>query len=274
MRSQDFKIWASHGIVRNLKSTHFLHRNLLDFDAVSEFLSKLGTKFVSLEAALAGEGSALTIDDSTFAAADLARLAIEHGHKATLFVSGRNTADKLPYIFHNLNAILDSIEIAHVFIGEKALDIDNYEVKSMIRRLLKSRFSPLRTYEEQAAVITDFAFQAGVTEIVLPDYLGPLSSSDLKELVDLGVNIENHGWDHVDMSGWSPTDVTEQIEKGQRYLQGSIGVNTSHFAVPFGEVTPTVDSWIGPGVWFLASGHANPGWVSNGLYNRPTLKIR
>lgn len=267
-------IWSSHGVVRDCNNKSFLHRNLLDFETVSRFLSKPGPKFVPLEAALEGRGAALTIDDNTVAAADLARLAIENGHSVTLFASGRNAMDRLPYVFHTLNAVLDKIERVEVVLGNQVMDIDPVDVKSMIRRWVKHRFAPVRTHDEQAAVIADFARRAGISDSAIPHYLEPLSAGDLAELVAFGVDIQNHGWEHVDMSGWSTEEITELIEKGRRYLAEVVGVNARHFAVPFGEVAPTVDFWDGPGVWFLASGHTGPGWVRKGVYNRPTLKVR
>lgn len=267
-------IWASHGVVLNRNHEVFLHRNLLDYDAASRFLSRSGPRFVPIEAALEGKGSALTIDDNTVAAADLARLAINNGHSVTLFASGRNAKDRLPYVFHTLNAVLDKVGIAEVVLDKQVMSIDVADVKSMIRRWVKDRFASLRTHDDQASVVADFARCVGVSISFLPPYLEPLSADELAELAAIGVDIENHGWEHVDMSGWSVEDIVGLIEKGQQYLAEAVGVTAIHFAVPFGEVAPTIDYWTGPGVWFLASGHTPPGWVRKGVYNRPTLKVR
>jgi len=51
------------------------------------------------------------------AAAELAQIAISYGHRITLFASGRNARDRLPYVFHLLNALLDGIDGAEILVG-------------------------------------------------------------------------------------------------------------------------------------------------------------
>jgi hypothetical protein len=267
-------IWASHGVVRDRNHQRFVHRNLLDLERVERFLAKSSDKFVPLELAIKNEGSALTIDDNTVAAADLARIALTYGHSVTLFVSARNAIDRVPYVFHTLNVVLDKMENAAVNVGERLIEIDPVDVKAMIRRWVKDQFAPLGTYEKQAAVIEQFAHLATVDDLAIPSYLKVLSENDLLELRNLGVDIQNHGWEHVDLSEWNSEDIVELIEKGRQYLEAALGVTARHFAVPFGEVSPTVQTWTGPGTWFLASGHAPSGWVKDKVYNRPTFKAR
>lgn len=266
-------IFSSHGVVHNLDTSKFLHRNLIDYNLASKFLAEKSPKYVSIDDALAVGGSALTIDDSTVASADLARLAIENGHCVTIFATGRNSREECPYVFHLLNAILDSVNSTDVFLGGARIDVSGIEIKSMIRRWVKASFSSLRTYEEQSKSVAEFASCLEVTNPTIPEYLRPLSTLDLKGLAALGVSIENHGWEHADMRCWSSLEVSDQIAMGQRYLEDEVGVSPKHFAVPFGELSPGDSVWDGPGLWLLDNCHVSPGWIGDGLYNRTTLKV-
>src|SRR5436305_10912577 len=96
-----------HGVVRSVDLERFGHRNLLDAERFRRFLEMRTPKFVDLDEALAGSGAALTIDDSTTAAADAAELCRASGHAVTLFVNGRNIARQQSYWFALLNAVVD-----------------------------------------------------------------------------------------------------------------------------------------------------------------------
>src|SRR5215208_1735542 len=103
------EILAMHGVVEGMSTARFCHRNLLDR---SEFVHHLTERppYLSIAAALAGEGRAITIDDATFAAADAALLAREFGHSVMIFINPYNVLTGTVYFFGILNVLLDRLK--------------------------------------------------------------------------------------------------------------------------------------------------------------------
>src|SRR5437016_674086 len=109
MNMTQTRVYALHGSAPAASPDLFVYRNICDRERLSRWLSAL-PPLVPLCDALAGRGSALTIDDATYAAADSALLARELGHEATLFVNPSNIAERTNYSWLVINALLDSLE--------------------------------------------------------------------------------------------------------------------------------------------------------------------
>jgi peptidoglycan/xylan/chitin deacetylase (PgdA/CDA1 family) len=61
-----------------------------------------------------------------------------------------------------------------------------------------------------------------------------LSWTELAELLDGGVTVASHGWDHVSLAQLSPTELTEQLTRSRRELERRLGISVDAFAYPFG----------------------------------------
>src|SRR5438045_1839574 len=110
-------IYTMHGVVRDLCVNCFVHRNMLDELQFVDYLNRRRSAFVGVEDALRGVGDALTIDDSTEAAARAAYLAREYGHQVTLFINPYNVENCSPYFFSVLNVALDLCCISQLTIN-------------------------------------------------------------------------------------------------------------------------------------------------------------
>lgn len=267
-------IWGAHGAVRGSQPEQFSHRNFLDYDAVHAYLSSRRPKFVPLANALDQGGEALTIDDATVGARTLALAAIEHGHAVTVFVTGDVTSRELPYTFHVLNAALDRAKGATCVLNGETLPLDEHAVKSIVRRWIKGRFSAQRGYDRRRAIVNDFARSISAEGAEVAEHARTLSTGELRALADAGVQLENHGWEHADMSRWSSSEQEELVRRGHEFLETHLGLRSRFFAVPFGEAFPASEGKLGDAeTWLLLTKAVPLGLVASRVVNRRTLKV-
>jgi peptidoglycan/xylan/chitin deacetylase (PgdA/CDA1 family) len=81
--------------------------------------------------------------------------------------------------------------------------------------------------------------QRGLTAtfFIVPSWLGEpgfMSKRDLKELVDAGMPIGNHGLQHHDWTQLSPDRLQHEITQGRRLLEELTGGKITTLALPFG----------------------------------------
>jgi peptidoglycan/xylan/chitin deacetylase (PgdA/CDA1 family) len=61
-----------------------------------------------------------------------------------------------------------------------------------------------------------------------------LSWTELAELLDGGVTVASHGWDHVSLAQLDAPQLSEQIARSRRELEQRLGITVDAFAYPFG----------------------------------------
>src|SRR5581483_468258 len=106
-------------------------------------------KYVPIDAALAGQGDALTIDDATFAGKHAAELARGHGHAVTLFVNPYHVTLARPYFFHRLSAMLDATAAAAVEFNGQRFALDGVAAREAFRETVKRRLCALALESER-----------------------------------------------------------------------------------------------------------------------------
>lgn len=265
-------IWIIHGIVARADPLSFTHRNLFAADRFQRFLERRSHKFVDLDQAVAERGDALTIDDSTSAAADAAELCRATGHAVTVFVNARNIARQQTYWFALLNALVDGCPCDSILLEGESFPLHNLSARQRFRKAAKRVALSLDNEEAREAFILELAQSVNVVPLAVPRHLTTISLDRLRELQAAGIRIENHGWTHGNVAAMSRQELIEDIRKGADWLREAASVVASHYAVPFGMAIP-------PGtlpvslyeLWHLADESLPAGRLDARLVNRATL---
>jgi len=185
-------ITMMHGIAENLQpGRRFVHCDLHDWHAFEYALrdrSTRGASYVPLRDAIQGQGDALTIDDSTVAAANAARMARKHKQPVTLFVNGMHIAERVPYWFARINAALDAAPPRKMTCGKHALDLRKKKDKNRWRGIVKRDVLREATERGRQAVAAKAIKTLGLDpdRVILPRYLESITATDLQELAALG----------------------------------------------------------------------------------------
>src|SRR5262245_51689881 len=226
---------TTHGAVAAASPALFAHRNLLDLGGLETFLRRRARPYVPLAACLRGEGDAFTLDDSTRAAADAARLARRLGHAVTLFINGWNIQHATPYFFSRLNVALDNASVPLVRFRGAHHDLQGPGGKERFRALVKSRLARLGAEQDRQDLVSEVARRLGVEDLLVPDHLRPLTLAELKQLAAEGVDIQNHGWTHVQAGALPLPAHAADIRAGREWLRMHVGSEADAFAVPNGD---------------------------------------
>ncbi len=241
---------ALHGVRVGVSREMFVDRNLEELAGLSKYLDTR-VPYVSLSACLEGKGDALTVDDSTIASAAAARLARQKGHEVTLFLNGYNIEESLPYFFSRLNAILDATPLHEVNFEGQRLELRSFAAKQRFRLAIKRRLCRMALERDRQNYVTRVGEQLRAESATIPDFLGPISPADVRELVALGVDIQNHGWTHGSPAALSVDECARDIEAGRAWLRDYSSAPADLYAVPFGDCLPPWESSPHYRAWFL-----------------------
>ena len=266
-------IFATHGIVGGALPSRFVDRNLLDTQLFINHLRSRREPYVSLSDCLDGKGDALTLDDSTVAAADAARLAQHLGHKVTLFVNGFHVASARPYFFARLNVALDSaVKRRITFKGKKWL-VDTTPNKEAFRVAVKGELATIGKEDNRDELVTEVAHLLGISEVTVPHHLKTITEEQLKDLVRLGIDIQNHGWTHTRRGALPAEEHELDIRKGRQWLQEVCATEAHYYAIPNGDGLPFVHDFTNYSAWFLLSDIFRNVKLPARVFNRTTLQL-
>ena len=272
-RMPKIEIFAMHGVTDGVRRDRFQHRNLLEADHFCAFL-RSAPKFVPLADALQGHGRALTIDDATVASARAARLARDFGHAVTLFINPWHIEARQPYWFSRLNTLLDSVEAPKFSLDGRNFDLTTFDGKSELRTHLKTLMRRHTNPEQSIALIDRIEAQLGVASNEIPQHDHCLDIEDVRELHGIGIDIQNHGWTHLDPLAGNLTQFTDQFHKARSWLKDRLAIETRFFASPFGEFLPHLDFLRrNETVCLLLHNDLPPGSVEDSIVNRITLQV-
>lgn len=239
-----------HGVRVGVSAELFVDRNLAELATLSTYLDNR-VSYVSLSACLEGKGDALTVDDSTIASADAARLARRKGHQVTLFLNGYNIEESVPYFFSRLNAMLDATPLDEVAFEGRRFDLRTFAAKQWFRGAVKRRLARMGSERDRQEYVTRAGELLQAENTVIPHFLSPISPADVRELVALGVDIQNHGWTHVRPAALSPEECARDIQAGRAWLRDFAPAPADLYAVPNGDCLPPWESSPHYRAWFL-----------------------
>lgn len=239
-----------HGVRIGVSRKLFVDRNVEELENLSAYLDSRAS-YVSLADCLEGKGDALTVDDSTIASATAARLARQKGHQVTLFLNGYNIEESVPYFFSRLNAFLDATPLGDVDFEGRRFDLRTFAAKQQFRGVLKRRLAVMGSERDRQDYVTRVGERLQAENTAVPHFLCPISPADVRELVALGVDIQNHGWTHVRPAALSPDECARDIQAGRAWLRDFSPAPADLYAVPFGDCFPPWKSSPHYRAWFL-----------------------
>jgi len=266
-------IYAMHGVVRGASGDLSAHRNMIDEES---FLSHLAGRppYVSVDHALRGEGDALTIDDATEAAGRAAELARQRGHEVELFINPYHVESAAPYFFAILNAALDDSSVSVFSLDERQYDMTTRQGRRRARQAIKHRILGHASEERRVDLARTIA--ADLLQgrpLSIPPHLATLSAERLRQLVDMGVTVGNHGWTHGHLSRLDTAECEHEIKAGATWIKEHVGVSLTHFAVPFGDFVPDWKTSPLYRMYLLCTDVLNEGMVGPQIANRVTLRL-
>jgi hypothetical protein len=257
-------IYVTHGIVEQRSAAAFADRNMLDVEAFAQHLLYRASRYVPLEQAQRGLGDALTVDDSTVAAADACRVARDLKHDVTFFINPANIVEERTYFFARLDAALDRSEAAGAVHSELRA----------FRRTVKARLLAQATDADLERIVDAALAELCVPAPDVPGSLCTISVEVVRDLADRGVSIANHGWSHVDPANLTGAEFQTHITRATEWIAEIAGRVPTAYGVPFGETPLTAEKERAAGAdWYLADDsvpgdrHGAHGW------NRRTLVI-
>jgi hypothetical protein len=263
-------IETTHGVVAGHDAKLFTHRNLLDAEKLAHLLER-HPPYVSIVDALRGKGNAFTIDDSTVAAADAARLARSHGHAVTLFVNGYNVTANEPYFFSRMALALDTATADQVMFDGTRYALTSMTAKEDFRSVVKRHLARIGSEEQRQSFVREFAELIGGNIDDVPAHLKPLTLRELEALRDYGVDLQNHGWTHVRVGALDADAHAADIGQNREWMRRKLDVDAYIFAVPNGDGFPLWPSSPHYSIWLLLDGSRPYGEVAPGVHNRLDL---
>jgi len=153
-----------------------------------------------------------------------------------LFVNPGQIEAGLPYAFSLLDAMLDAISRKTYYLDGHHFDFSRPSGVKALRLAIKSKIRMLDEADANAYII-DIGRELGTNVAEVADHARPVGTRELKELVRLGGDVQNHGWTHRDIASMSGEQIAEHISRGRAWLQARLGQNAQHYAVPFGTAT-------------------------------------
>jgi peptidoglycan/xylan/chitin deacetylase (PgdA/CDA1 family) len=265
------QVFAMHGVVPGAEPTRFVTRFLSDTDEFSGFLA--GKTFVPLADALLGNGNALTVDDATRAAAEACRMVRGAGQPVTLFVNPGQVESGQPYWFVLLKVLCDGLrETEYPFKGVR-YPAATLRDRIRLRQAVREPISRIPDEAGRIAAVRELAESWKLAPPIVPAHGATLSLADLKELVGLGVDIQNHGWSHANHGALSPAESASEVRRGREWLRDHLGGDPAIFAVPFGAPLPAAEAAAECSHWLTLTDTHPPGAIQEGVWNRKDLTL-
>lgn len=266
-------IYLMHGVVSRITQGHFVFRNMLEENTFLQWLVQRKTRLGPLASALQGHCDALTIDDSTVAAARAARCAASLGHDVTLFINPYYTESGTYYFFAALNAALDQAPPGRILWAGHDYELGSYEEKLAFRKSVKQQLRLISTEAARQQFIHECIASVGVRKVAVPAHLETLAENDLLELKKAGVSLSNHGWTHGDVWVCSGEQLVAEIKDAQDWLRYRLKIDSDYYAVPFGEALPMPSVGRICEAWFLATIKSQEKSADGWVHNRKELKL-
>jgi peptidoglycan/xylan/chitin deacetylase (PgdA/CDA1 family) len=261
-------IYVTHGLAPGAEPKSFQTRFRSDPAAFSKFLAQQA--FVTLDAALRGEGNAITVDDATVASAELCRMARAAGHPVVLFVNPGQVESGRPYWFMLLNALCDQLDQRGYQYRGVSYPTATFGQRVTLRIAIKEQVSVLPEEAARVEAVLELAHQWKTGSPVIAPHARTLTLSELRDLANAGVELQNHGWWHANHGSLSPEESAREVRRGREWLQDTFGNDAEYFAVPFGETLPSAEAARWCSVWFTLTGEPY-GPVSPTVWNRKDL---
>lgn len=261
------RIYTIHGIVDDYTLQKQIYRSYVSKASFETFLNSqikpLG-KWRGHDTTTA----ILTVDDSTLAGAHACISARKLGHEVIFFINPHQIITGNIYWFSLLNCLIDYRTVDAVVYNNQRFVLKEYTSICAFRKAVKKDI--MAKGPDQA-----FTYLNTLKDLLhprpfsIPEHLQTINIEDLKLLIQEGVQIESHGWSHIDIAGMNCDHFMSDLNKTSQWLNDTLNITTSLYAVPFGESDPAL---LFPHIettnYFLADNNRAQGQLSEKCWNR------
>jgi hypothetical protein len=259
-------VFTIHGIVKDYYPEKQIYRSYVSEQSFRKFLSAgfTFTKFQSNN----NRNNVLTIDDSTYAAADACILARNLGHEVILFINPSQIIKGELYWFSILNSLLDARSINSICYNNEKYNLENFIQVNIFRKEIK-KIIISKSDNEIKEIIKNLKKILQITHVKVPRHSQTLNIEDLKQLKKIGVQIESHGWSHEEISRFNVSEFKTDLLRTNEWLEKELGQKATLYAVPFGETDPElIFESCKTDNYFLANMNQPLGQISERCWNR------
>ena len=228
-------IYVTHGVVSSYRSERISHSLCLPTSRAARHLQLRRKKYVPLAQAIAGHGDALTVDDATYAGLELALLARRFGHAVSWFVNGSHVENKIQYFPFQISSMLDTTRAAECRFEGQTWNLVSIAGRRALRGHIKHLYMSMRSQSEIEALIDRLAVAVDTTCKDAEKALRTVGPEQLAQAVLAGVDLQNHGWGHLNPEVLSEEECRAELRQNEDYLSQFRRAITPVFAPPFGQ---------------------------------------
>ncbi len=227
-------IYVTHGIIASYSSQRISHALCLPTSRARLHLQLRRKKYVPLAQAIAGRGDALTVDDATYAGLDMALLARRCGHAVSWFVNGSHVENRIEYFPFQISSMLDDTRATECRFDGQTWSLNTIAERRTLRANIKHRYMRMRTLGEITELIDELADSLCCDSKRAELPLRTVGPAQLAEAVLAGVDLQNHGWGHINPQALSEDERAAEVRRNHEYLSKFRRAITPVFAPPFG----------------------------------------
>ncbi len=254
-----------HGVVNEKSRDLQVHRLYTGREALKAFLRARPQPYGTLSDPHA---DVLTVDDATVAGAEACLAAMELGHHVVFFVNPSNVVRQIPYFFSLLDLFIDRRAVDHATFEGSQFELLTKAQRRAFRIAVRTRLMGLEQ-DEAGERVNAVGLRLGASAAELPRHMAPISVKMLRTLVDAGVQVENHGWDHKEIGAMNLAEFKTHVKSAADWFASVLGSPPSLYAPPFGrtDLTAAQRSFLRD-PYFLADDDRMSGEFRPGCWNR------
>ena len=263
-------IFVTHGVISPYSSDRISHGLCLPTSRAALHLQLRREKYVPLAQAIVGQGDALTVDDATYAGFELALLARCYGHAVSWFVNGSHVEDKIQYFPFQISCMLDETNVTECTFDGVTWNLGIKADRRALRARIKQTYMGMRSQDQITDLIDRLAVSLRSESTNAERALRTVTTTELARAVLAGVDLQNHGWSHLNPQVLTETERAAEIEQNDKYLALFRREITPVFAPAFGQrvLLPTPGHFI-----LLANRSLVPDYKDGNVLNRGDLLL-
>ena len=227
-------IYVTHGIIASYSSERISHALCLPTTRAQLHLQLRRKKYVPLAQAIAGGGDALTVDDATYAGLEMALLARRCGHAVSWFINGSHVEDRIEYFPFQISSMLDDTQATECRFDGQTWGLKTMTDRRALRANIKHRYMRMKSQDEIRELIDELAETLRSDSNCAELSLRTVGSAELAQAVLAGVELQNHGWGHLNPQVLSEEERAAEVMQNEEYLSRFRRSITPVFAPPFG----------------------------------------
>lgn len=211
-------IFVTHGAISSYSSERMSHALCLPTSRAALCLQLRRKKFVSVAEAFVGMGDALTIDDATYAGLELALLARRYGHAVSWFVNGSHVENRIEYFPFQISSMLDNTRDGKYRFDGETWSLETAIDRRAFRKHIKCLYMRMKKQDEVTDLLERLADSLH-THAKSPERpLRTVGKADLARAVLAGVDLQNHGWSHLNPQTLSEEERAREVKQNDEYL--------------------------------------------------------